>query len=1325
MFLLFGTLMLTLGIMVSAAAAALSVSDIDDAEGQEDKAAVVAFTVTGDNLDQLTFSKESSNDALVPDDNIVATGSGESYSLTIVPASNKSGQTTIRLTVSNGTDTVVKRFLFTVTPINDAPVLTVPGAQETDEDGELIFSSASGNAITATDIDVGNDDAEITLRAEYGIFEIEGSGSSLVQAGNGTDTLVLNGPLNALISALDGLVYTPAAGWSGEDRLSVKIDDLGHNGQSDNPFATTQTDTEQITVSVVAVNDAPVITVADAQTADEDVPLVFSVENENPMVVADEDAGDEAIRVTLTLDNGLLDAENESEAVTVTGSGTPEMAIEGPVAQINTVLDGLTCRLGAVTESFDNFSGKTIYTREKNWNGDAVLTVTADDNGFSGRGGALSDAETVNITVMAVNDAPVIRRPGGDQRLSEGESLVFGADTDTAISVSDADAGENTASVVLTADAGALTVSAAEGVTADASEDGTRIELTGPFEKINMALDGLTWSPDAEWNGEAVLTITADDLGFAGEGGPQQTESTVNIEVGAVNDAPILDNSGEIRLTAIGQNVQNASGERVAVVLHNRVDDSDDASEPAGMAVIAIDNTGGAWQYSTDGASTWSDFDENTAEDNATVLDSDARIRFVPDADWTGKATITFRAWDGSDGSESADSGVDAGDFGGSSAFSPQSAVAFIIVGDADVLIANAGPDQAVFGGESVSLDGLASVIPAGMTATRQWTQIQGPDVTLSGDTSLGPVFTAPDADGETVLIFELTLTGPADEQSSDTVEVTVTPAPVVLQAHAGSDQDVTEGETVTLDGSGSTIPPGMTVTRVWAQTGGPDVVLSDAGSETPVFTAPEVGTESETLTFTLTLGDGADQESADDVVVTVLPRQPITADAGTDQTVGPGDIVTLDGAASYVPTGVTAFYKWEQTGGETVALENDVMARTSFIAPDVASGETAELTFALTVSDNAEESDTATVTVTVKGEVVISPPVADAGEDQSVARGDLVTLKGSGTADPDASIVAWRWQEIPAPSVVLSDPDAAETTFTAPNGGVDGKTLEFELTVTDNVGNTGTDRVKISVARDIPEPSETFKEGDTVTLTVSDPGDLGPIVAYAWTQVSGPSVTLSDPAAEAPAFVAPSVGAGEADLVFRLELTDVNEKTGKTLTTIRVVDNGITGFPDGVLTFKPTSDTALGISVSGKGDLVRLMPVDPADITDNENRPKQLLYGLFDMGIKVENPGDTVSVTVYLQKSAGEEDKWFKYSEGSGWQDYSAHAIFNADRTRIILTLTDGGIGDDGPEDGMITDPSGLGSGSGGSSSGGGDGDDGGSCFIDTVSFRLPVWLR
>jgi len=102
-------------------------------------------------------------------------------------------------------------------------------------------------------------------------------------------------------------------------------------------------------------------------------------------------------------------------------------------------------------------------------------------------------------------------------------------------------------------------------------------------------------------------------------------------------------------------------------------------------------------------------------------------------------------------------------------------------------------------------------------------------------------------------------------------------------------------------------------------------------------------------------------------------------------------------------------------------------------------------------------------------------------------------------------------------------------------------------------------------------------------------------------------------------------------------------------------------------------------------------------------------------MQIKCHAVGGTTIVTIYLPDPAPDGYKWYKYGPTKGWYDYSDHAVFNIDRTQVTLTLTDGGIGDDDSVvNGMISDPSGLGTAPPLSGGGGG----GGGCFIATAAY-------
>ena len=77
------------------------------------------------------------------------------------------------------------------------------------------------------------------------------------------------------------------------------------------------------------------------------------------------------------------------------------------------------------------------------------------------------------------------------------------------------------------------------------------------------------------------------------------------------------------------------------------------------------------------------------------------------------------------------------------------------------------------------------------------------------------------------------------------------------ITVNAGPDGEAVSGETVTLDGTGSTVADDASVGYRWTQTGGPAVSLSDPESPVTRFTAPAVDGDGEVLTFELAITDG------------------------------------------------------------------------------------------------------------------------------------------------------------------------------------------------------------------------------------------------------------------------------------------------------------------------------------------------------------------------------------------------------------------------------------------------------------------------------------
>jgi hypothetical protein len=466
--------------------------------------------------------------------------------------------------------------------------------------------------------------------------------------------------------------------------------------------------------------------------------------------------------------------------------------------------------------------------------------------------------------------------------------------------------------------------------------------------------------------------------------------------------------------------------------------------------------------------------------------------------------------------------------------------------------------------------------------------------------------------------------------------------------------------------------------------------------------------------------------------------NEPPVASAGSDQTVAEGVTVTLNGSGSTDPDDGIKSYSWTQTGGPTVTLSSTWAVSPQFTAPDVTQGG-ASLYFRLTVTDNGglQSTDTCAVNVTSDNEPPVNePPVADAGSDQTAAEGVTVKLDGSNSSDVDDGIKSYSWTQTGGPSVTLSSTSAVTPTFTSPDVTQGGASLAFLLRVTDNGGLQSTDTCIVNVTWGNEPPvanagsDQTVAEGVTVTLNGSgstDPDDG--IASYSWTQTGGPAVTLSDPTYVQPTFVTVPVDLAGATLTFELTVRDNSSLETTDTVSVTIDDNGITDFPETVLTTTSPQGQPIGLEEESGGNYVSVNTIDSSTIPEEPNTPTDLIYDLIDMTVKVHTPGSMAKVALHFPSPAPNGYKMYHYNRVSRrWTDYSNYAVFNPTRTKVTITMIDGGAGDDdGVSNGIIIDPFALGAASlysmppdstGGSSSDGGSS----SCFITTAAYGTSM---
>lgn len=182
--------------------------------------------------------------------------------------------------------------------------------------------------------------------------------------------------------------------------------------------------------------------------------------------------------------------------------------------------------------------------------------------------------------------------------------------------------------------------------------------------------------------------------------------------------------------------------------------------------------------------------------------------------------------------------------------------------------VANAGADQTVTVGDTVQLNGTASSDADNDSLTYSWAVATAPDgsvASLSDSAAATPMF-SPDVAGE--YVFTLTVHDGALSSSSDSVTVIATAINTPPVANAGSDQTVTVGDTVQLDGSGTVDADGDSVSYLWSITSIPEnsqASLSDAGSLSPTFIADIEGE----YQVVLMVSDGNNGSSQDSVTIT------------------------------------------------------------------------------------------------------------------------------------------------------------------------------------------------------------------------------------------------------------------------------------------------------------------------------------------------------------------------------------------------------------------------------------------------------------------------
>ncbi|WKN43072.1 tandem-95 repeat protein [Tunicatimonas pelagia] len=393
---------------------------------------------------------------------------------------------------------------------NEPPTITVPGAQTTDEDNDLVFNATNSNVISMTDAD--GDTQTVTITTTNGTFTLSQTTGLTSVSGDGTNSLSFGGSLTDINSALNGATFNPTADYNGSATVTIATND-GNTG----------TDSETVSITVNADNDVPVVDL----DANDDSGATGSAyegsftEDGGAVAIADDDAA-------------ISDADDtnlESLTVVITNlqDGTDESLLVGDLSSLN-ISSSYASGTGTLTltgsSSVVNYQTalrQIVYNNSSN-NPDGTarsITVIAND------GDGNSMIATTTLSVNAANDPPS----------SSNNTVSTNEDTDKVFVVTDfpftdVDAGASLDHVEITAlpTVGTLFLDADNDGEVDSGET---VSLNQDIAATDLT--DLTFKPATNANGTGYASFTFrvnDGTAYAA------SSNTMTIDVMAVNDAP-------------------------------------------------------------------------------------------------------------------------------------------------------------------------------------------------------------------------------------------------------------------------------------------------------------------------------------------------------------------------------------------------------------------------------------------------------------------------------------------------------------------------------------------------------------------------------------------------------------------------------------------------------------------------------------------------------------------------------------------------------------------------------------------------------------------
>jgi hypothetical protein len=533
------------------------------------------------------------------------------------------GDRLIDVTVNDGTaDSAAARTTININPMNDAPVVTAPGAalSATEQVGLAIHGTGFG----VSDVDAGGGSATATLNVGEGTLSVvAGTSGVTIVGGNGTGTVTLSGTIAQINNLLTGggtgtITYLNELNApSASTTLTVTVNDQGNTGADPGltGTGTTEEGTNSVTINLSAVNDDPTnvgslptdVTVTEDVLSNVDLSLID---------LSDVDAGGGSLTVTLTTATGGNLTAVSGGGVTVAGSGTGVLTLTGTHANLNTYLNSAT--------NVQYLHG----TANTNGNNVDTITVQVSDNGNTGSGGGGNlTLGTVNVDITAQNDAPVVAGAGGTLAYTEGDGPQV---IDATLTVTDGD---------------------------DTNIESATISLTGGFVSGEDVLAFTnTGTITGSYNpGTGVLTLMGTDTlanyEAALESLTYENTNTSNPNTGARTVSWVV-NDGTTSSAAVTSTITVAAVNDAPTTTDVSASGTEDAASIAiTLTGVDVDGTVASFDLSTLPVNGTLYTDAGLTTLAATAVDYAATgnaltLYFVPAGNWNGVTTFQYAAKD-------------------------------------------------------------------------------------------------------------------------------------------------------------------------------------------------------------------------------------------------------------------------------------------------------------------------------------------------------------------------------------------------------------------------------------------------------------------------------------------------------------------------------------------------------------------------------------------------------------------------------------------------------------------------------------------------------